>query len=756
MKHACRNPHRGVGVGRLAVLGAMLGCGVSLTQAQEVVIRNRPLTPQEIKDYGLATATQKSSGSANVGLGQPVYMEALVEEGTVVNAVNWTLVGKPAGSTATIQPGPLDLSIPTYDGGDRIGLFVAGRAVLKPDALSTFDFDDGTIADYRIRTDVVTPSGTLSFTNSAYGSQYLGREHYLCVLCHADKQEGFETTLHAIALTEQITGAGSDHFNANCISCHTLGYDATPGAVNGGFDDVAAQIGWTFPATLTETNWTQMDPLLQVKSNVQCESCHGPAYTHMTSLGQTEAIDVSLSAGTCGQCHDSLSHHVKPFEWGQSLHATGYVFRFSGSCIPCHSTKGFIDTWDPVYADNDLVPRGTAEEGIACAACHDPHTDGMGEHQLRNIQTATLGNGSVVTEDIAGDGVLCMNCHHSRSDAATAIAGAASNRFGPHNGPQGDMLMGTNGYHYGMAMPSSRHMTAVEGSCVGCHMQTVADTEFAAGNTKVGGHTFRLTWDGDTPENPLDDVQVTAVCSACHVESGTFDFGGEDYDRDGKLEGVQSEIAGLLDQLGRLLPPIGSPEVETDESYDTQQKQAAWNYRFVGADKSHGVHNPKYAAALLRAAIDDLTGGIDVDQDGLIDSWELAYFGDLTLHTGQGDADGDGVLNGAELQAGSDPTKLDTDGDGYADLAELQGGSDPLDFASVLPANTLIQMLPAMELGYVPDAPGATKVFQSLDMLGSGGSWTDVGEPFVSGEGIEYQLISLRDSTQKVFRVIGP
>lgn len=743
---------RGCSRGRLMGLMAMvaLAGAVLSAQAQTVRILYRPLTPQELKNYGLTNTTQKSSGSPNVGLGQPVYAEALITTGTVVTAVNWSLIGAPAGSAAVMLPSPLSNQVPTYDGGDRIGLFVASRAVLKPDVLSSYDFGTGTIIDYKIKTDIVLTNKTLSFTNSAFGCQYLGQKHYLCVLCHADKQANFDQTAHATAFTRKINGEGVTSFGQNCIGCHALGYDTTAGATNSGFDDVATQLGWTMPTTLSPTNWASMPSNLQVKANVQCESCHGPASTHMLSLGKTNAIDISLSAGTCGVCHDSITKHVKNYEWGNSLHSTGYVFRFSGSCMPCHSTRGFIETWDPFYAPSNKVPRSTEQEGIGCAACHDPHTKGMGEHQLRNIPTATLSNGVVVTEAVAGDGVLCMNCHHARNSANIVVSNLTSSSISPHHGTQGDLLLGENGYEYGLNMPSSRHLLAVTNSCVGCHMQLVAGTSYSNLFTKVGGHTFKLIY-----QDASTNINVTEVCSKCHVEKGTFDIAAEDYNRDGTIQGVQTEIRSLLDQLALLLPPVGSTQITVTTSYTLSQRAAAWNQIFISEDKSLGIHNPKYAAALLQASIDDLSGGIDVDRDGLRDSWEMAKFGNLLSQKGSGDADGDGVSNALEEDAGTNPNTGDTDNDGVSDLAELQGGTNPLDFNSVLATNVLT-MFPALELGYLPGAAGSTQVFQSINVLGDGGGWTNVGAPTVSSNSASYQLMSLRDSTNKFFRVIKP
>jgi hypothetical protein len=60
----------------------------------------------------------------------------------------------------------------------------------------------------------------------------------------------------------------------------------------------------------------------------------------------------------------------------------------------------------------------------------------------------------------------------------------------------------------------------------------------------------------------------------------------------------------------------------------------------------------------------------DSDSDGLADTWENTYFGNLD-QTGSGDPDSDGLNNSGELTAGTNPTVADTDGDGLNDGAEV-------------------------------------------------------------------------------------
>lgn len=75
----------------------------------------------------------------------------------------------------------------------------------------------------------------------------------------------------------------------------------------------------------------------------------------------------------------------------------------------------------------------------------------------------------------------------------------------------------------------------------------------------------------------------------------------------------------------------------------------------------------------------------DADSDGLPDTWEIKYFGDISKYGPQDDPDGDGLTNLQEFQYGTDPTKTDTDGDGFNDPTEIETGSDPLNPSSTPP-----------------------------------------------------------------------
>ena len=519
---------------------------------------------------------------------------------------------------------------------------------------------------------------------------------------------------------------------------------------------------------------------LQVKANIQCEDCHGAGLRHMLASAtyKTNAIGISLSAGDCGACHDSMTHHVKNFEWGQAMHGIGLNVNRSGNtagaCGTCHSAKGFIDYNDPGYRLSDSTvtnfARGSYNEGITCAACHDPHSVGMGAYQLRNIPSFSLATTNLVITR-GGDGIICMNCHHDRNEAVSRINTGKGGA--PHHGTQADMLFGTNAFQYGMTMPSSRHWEVCEDTCVTCHMQTTPTNLVASAVNRVGGHTFKISYNG-TVTNILSSavvppstntIYLTAACAPCHQGITNFNFGGEDYDQDGVVSGVQQEIYNMMVQLATLLPPYTGLTVDNTQIYVTatndaamKLKRAAYNYWFVYEDRSLGVHNPKYAAALLRASIDDLKGGIDTDHDGIPDAWMMQNFGHATglasdHSRAQDDADGDGLSNLQEYHAGTNPKLVDTDGDGYSDYVEVMSGSDPLNALSKPVGGTnSVFKLPAIELGYRPGTMGVTQQFQSVDLLTS--SWTNIGSSFISSNTVYFNLQSLRNVTNRFFRVI--
>lgn len=730
-----------------AALAGVLGTAITASAATTPLqgrIDVRPLTPSDIKDYGL-TGAQGASGLATVGVGTPVYLDAQVNvaiPASNIVSVAWSLTTAPVGSQAVLTNSPLGTNVPIYTPADRLTYQVAGRQFLRPDRTGQY------VVTATITT---TSSGSTNLTQKITAGTYMGVQ--TCQLCHSG---GFNPenivgpwskTLHATKFTRGINGQVSG-YSKNCISCHVVGYDVNTNAVNGGFDDVATQLGWTFPTVLTNGNYEAMPSSLQDVANIQCENCHGPGSEHANAFGNTNLVNwprisVSTAVGNCGQCHDAKTHHVGNPEWAVSMHATP-VTTPSGagreSCVRCHTGRGFID-----YISGSSTTNA-AYEPITCAACHDPH-DATNPRQLRGNSSVTLfDNKTVITADKVGTGLLCMNCHMSRRDATNYVeVTAGSGGFGPHHGPQTDMFMGVNAITYGKNIPSSAHRDAITNACVTCHMQpTPATTDPAF--LHAGGHTFGLSY-----SNNGTNVDLVGACAQCHGPIKSFDIARQDFDGDGVVEGAQTEVKGLLSQLSYLLPPvgtvkqvtatsIGAPAISINSSWTKQQLKAAYNYMFVVEDRSFGVHNLAYTVGLLKASIADLTG--DANNDGMADWWQIKYFGSITDPRAAANAcpANDGIPNWLKYNLGLDPmTPGVTLPDG---VIWANGGSTG--------STNAVQIYTAAEVAFDTQV-GTTYQIQAISNLT--GTWTNVGGP-IAGNGKSFSYVTpTRSNAQQFYRV---
>jgi len=204
-----------------------------------------------------------------------------------------------------------------------------------------------------------------------------------------------------------------------------------------------------------------------------------------------------------------------------------------------------------------------------------------------------------------------------------------------HDSTAGDMIEGVNAITYGQVIPSGSHSASITNVCVSCHMQPVAPTDPAY--LQAGGHTFSMTYTNGAGET-LDKVDV---CVKCHGPLDSFNMVRKDYNGDGVIEGIQTEVQHLLDKLSTLLPGtnyvasgnyvadgIIKTSLSTKTNWPTKFLNAAWNWQFVNVEGSKGIHNAPYAVGVLKASIGNLTG--DANSDGLPDSWQINYFGSTT------------------------------------------------------------------------------------------------------------------------------
>jgi len=591
----------------LVALLAVLCAANGFAQTLNSQLIPRPMVPDEITAYKLPATTETSGGLTTVGLGQPVYLEADVDisvPALQISGVTWSLSSKPAGSSAVLADDPLGSGVPVFLPSDRLAYQVAGRKLLRPDVAGI----------YNVSATITTAgSGVATVQVMITASSYMGIA--ACSQCHANGPAGtawsmvndWQKTAHASIFSNSIDGNGAKvngvpyPYTSACWGCHTVGFDTNATVPNGGFSQLMATLGWTAPTVLQAGNFAAMPAALQNVSNIQCENCHGAGSTHIASGGDSRLISKSVTAGDCMQCHSEAPHHVKGLEWSNSAHAvTTTDPAGNASCVGCHTNNGFIDRI------NGVGPADLSYDAISCQTCHEPHgqtTPSTSAHLVRTTAAITLKDGTKVTN--AGMGTLCMNCHQARQKAATyAASTAGSAHFGPHEGPQADMLMGANGFTYGQDIPSSAHQYIVADTCVGCHTQSPASTDPALG--QVGGHTFKMSFAGNAT---IPAEQMTGACQTCHgPEVTTFNFPLMDYDGDGVIDGAQTEVQHLLDQLSTMLPPVGQAKtaLTIDSTWSQPQLEAAYNWLFVTNDGSHGIHNMAYTVGLLKASIANL------------------------------------------------------------------------------------------------------------------------------------------------------
>jgi hypothetical protein len=300
-------------------------------------------------------------------------------------------------------------------------------------------------------------------------------------------------------------------------------------------------------------------------------------------------VEETTTPENCFSCHSDVNTAIVAAEgqWENSRHASGsLIFENDASCSRCHTSDGFVRKVNGEPAVD--IENPTA---IHCFTCHAPHTNG--NLALRVTEPQKLQNGD--SFDLKA-GNICTACHQSRRNVNTYVALDTvnlTNRFGPHHGPQGDMLIGANGYEYsGYTYERTNHRGATDNGCLDCHFETPFGYQ-------LGGHSFNMAFGGEAGE-----TFNTEACAKCHEGLGdNFDLDNVQTDVTAlvqTLEGLLVSANMLVDTEEGLLPPVRQL---LSRSEPGDSAGALWNYFMAKEDRSEGVHNRKYITGLLESAI---------------------------------------------------------------------------------------------------------------------------------------------------------
>ena len=332
----------------------------------------------------------------------------------------------------------------------------------------------------------------------------------------------------------------------------------------------------------------------------------------------------------CTQCHSAnAKYSVKGTTAGYE--ASGHKLKGNafyaneGACSQCHTHEGFVQYTEKGSVDPKALVSNPSQPG--CHTCHDAHK--YGNFDLRTVKPVKLASGE---EFDHGKGNLCASCHQVRGKAQEAAVEMDSAKvlphYGPHHGPQADMLAGTGAFEYSSkTYANSRHTTVIKDSCVDCHM-TLPKGRYGL-SAGIGGHSFNLQ--GHVHE----ELKLnTAGCIACHKDikqvkgKAVFDkLAAADYDNDGNTEPLQDEVQGLLNKLVNtngsgllqkkpveMFKDDGTFQVSRKGKRSAVQMAALFNYKFVSEDRSLGVHNSKYALQILYDTIASINPDFDVSK----------------------------------------------------------------------------------------------------------------------------------------------
>jgi predicted CXXCH cytochrome family protein len=463
-----------------------------------------------------------------------------------------------------------------------------------------------------------------------------------CGNCHSGYQGQWIDTHHADAY-QSVVATGNT--SAYCFGCHTVTASGNSAAV--GPDSLTAG----YDAVQSEAY-----------HDVQCESCHGPGYEHVSNPNTMNRPYARAgiygmngttkdTAASCGGCH-SGEHAPFVEQWATTGHADSAANAYPagttevpGCGASCHEGRTALARFNGEpshYVEKDSVGQITTLPPATCAVCHDPHGSPY-EGQLR---------APIDVPDVTVN--LCMSCHNKSTTPASDFSNSTATvtKRGSH-AAQGPILLGTGAgyiprnFAYDTNAVYTTHASINNPRlCAGCHVNSFTVTDAVTGDFVLEsvGHLFSpdpcLDADGvPVIDDSCDYLPSTTrswtgcLAAGCHASANvaasalvneralvanladqlwndlnpTLNTGGEPY-MDAADDGYLPDL--LFRGVGGNNPIVdGVQAFNASDNIVSPAEGALWNAMMFAEDLydhndgSFGVHNPFYYEALLAASI---------------------------------------------------------------------------------------------------------------------------------------------------------
>jgi len=265
-----------------------------------------------------------------------------------------------------------------------------------------------------------------------------------------------------------------------------------------------------------------------------CYECHGENTLSANKMqwaqaGWAESVHANgLRAPIYGSYYDTTLippanvWYVAGYEW----HGSDAFYSNGQGCQVCHTKEGFLKRINGDYGTVDWSSGSaytlainadsiTNPSPLNCFTCHAPHANQNFDLTVLPASTVVTQTGAIYNDTssattVKTKGSQCASCHQVRLSGFPAandmilanVQGGSLTSFasywGPHHGPQTDVLLGKGGAEYtGLTYGKSQHSTEPEANCVNCHMaddfanlDPVLRYSLSPG---VGGHSMNVS-----------------------------------------------------------------------------------------------------------------------------------------------------------------------------------------------------------------------------------------------------------------------